>query len=75
MMNGQGMGGFGGMGFTWMLVIGIIFIAVAILLMKGFNSSKPKQSSSSLDSLKERLARGEISEEEYDRLKKKLEEH
>ncbi|GGD13158.1 SHOCT domain-containing protein [Pontibacillus salipaludis] len=75
MMNGQGMGGFGEMGITWMLFIGIILIVAAILLMKAFRSNTSNKSSSSLDSLKERLARGEISEEEYDRLKKKLEEH
>ncbi|KGP90244.1 membrane protein [Pontibacillus chungwhensis BH030062] len=75
MMNGQGMGGFGGMGITWMLLIGIILIIAAIILMKAFNSNTSNKPSSSLDSLKERLARGEISEEEYDRLKKKLEEH
>ncbi|MYL32127.1 hypothetical protein GLW08_05075 [Pontibacillus yanchengensis] len=74
MMNGQGMmGGFFGMGVSWLLIIGIIIVVVA-LLMK-FSSGNQQHSANHQDSLatlKQRLAKGEITEEEYDRLKKKI---
>ncbi len=76
MMNGNGMGGlFGGMGFTWLLIIGIVIIFVAIFFNKKSNNDGERDNkNNSLETLKERLARGEISEAEYDRLKQKLDE-
>ncbi|MFG6114672.1 SHOCT domain-containing protein [Halobacillus sp. MO56] len=79
MMNGGGMnggmGGFFGFGFIWILII-IAIIAIVVWMMKPGSNNKQDHTSSnkSLDTLKERLARGEISEEEYDRLKRKLEQ-
>ncbi|RSL29830.1 SHOCT domain-containing protein [Salibacterium salarium] len=74
MMNGTGMGS-EFYGFFGILII-IAIIAVVVWMMRGANSNHLSQSSSnhSLAILKKRLAKGEISEEEYDRLKKKLEE-
>lgn len=75
MMNGTGMGGgFFGFGFFGILII-LAIIAIIVWMMKGSNnnSSHPSSSNRSLEILKERLAKGEISEEEYDRLKRKLE--
>lgn len=81
MMNGNGMGGmgfFGGMGITWILIIGILIIIAALFFNNRYNQSKDNRGTgdqnNSLDNLKNRLARGEISTEEYDRLKKKLDE-
>ncbi|WP_027445715.1 SHOCT domain-containing protein [Pontibacillus marinus] len=75
-MNGNGMGGFfGGMGITWILIIGILIIIAAIFFNKQSNNSGEKNNQNrSLETLKERLAKGEITEEEYDRLKQKLDE-
>jgi len=75
MMNGNGMRLFGGMGFTWLLIIGILIIIVAIFFNKQSNNNDEKDNNNnSLETLKERLAKGEISEAEYDRLKQKLDE-
>ncbi|WP_349407492.1 SHOCT domain-containing protein [Pseudalkalibacillus sp. SCS-8] len=74
-MNGGMMGGgFFGYGILFILIIlAIIFITVWMF------RSKPKHredhsSETSHETLKRRLAKGEISEEEYDRMKRKLEE-
>ncbi len=75
MMNGNGMGFFGGMGITWLLIIGVLIIFAAIFFNKQSNNSGEKNTKNrSLETLKERLAKGEITEEEYDRLKQKLDE-
>jgi putative membrane protein len=60
---GYGMGVYG-MGFIWVIVIGI-----ALYLFFNQNNNK----SDELQILKNRLANGDINDEEYDRLKKKLE--
>ncbi|WP_240375649.1 SHOCT domain-containing protein [Bacillus piscicola] len=76
MMNGTGMcGGFFGYGFLWIVIIAAI-IAIIVWMRKGSNTTNQSQSSSSrpLETLKERLAKGEITEDEYDRLKRKLEQ-
>ncbi|WP_176140559.1 SHOCT domain-containing protein [Halobacillus salinus] len=73
MMNGNGMGsgffGFGVIGFI--IVVAIILIVIWMMKPK---SSQKSSNSDSLDTLKKRLANGEISEDEYDRLRKKLEQ-
>jgi len=77
MMNGMGgMGFFSGMGITWILIIGILIFIIAALFFKNQSNDKSEtgDENNSLDTLKNRLARGEISTEEYDRLKKKLDE-
>jgi len=71
MMSGNGMGGgFFGFGLISLLIIAAI-IFIVVWMMK---PDKKQTSSDSLETLKKRLAQGEITEEEYDRLKKKLEQ-
>ncbi|WP_082235473.1 SHOCT domain-containing protein [Halobacillus massiliensis] len=74
-MNGGMGGGFFGFGFIGIIII-LAIIAIIIWMMKPSPNDKSKNFSSnkSLDTLKERLAKGEISEEEYDRLKRKLDQ-
>ena len=73
----HGMHGFGGFGwFGWLIVI--VIIVVIVLLIRD-NSSRQhseniRQSQDPLDILKERLAKGEITKEEYRELKKELED-
>lgn len=75
MMNGfGGMGGMGPMGglimlLFWVLIIGgIVWLIVALTRNRGVERS----SSSALDLLKERYARGEINQEEYEQKKRDL---
>ncbi len=80
MMNGGGSGN--GMGPIFfgpgimgtLLVIVIVAIIAIILVLKKRANHNSTSSNKSLETLRERLARGEISEEEYERLKRKLEE-
>ncbi|WP_028784593.1 SHOCT domain-containing protein [Thalassobacillus devorans] len=74
MSGGMG-GGFFGFGFIGIIIM-LAIIAILVWMMKPSSNGKPKNPSSnkSIDTLKERLARGEISEEEYDRMKRKLNE-
>ena len=62
-------GGWMFMGFWWILLI--ITITVFILWISRRNSSVPQQKSA-LDILKERYARGEISKNEFEEMKKDL---
>ncbi|MCA1054044.1 SHOCT domain-containing protein [Rossellomorea aquimaris] len=75
MMNGGGMsGGFFGTGFIFIILI-LAIVAIGFWMMKGKNSERSPnltQQQHSFELLKQRLARGEISEEEYDRLKRKM---
>ncbi|SFP97381.1 SHOCT domain-containing protein [Salibacterium halotolerans] len=75
MMNGTGMMGSGFCVFLGILII-LAIIAVVVWMRRGTGTNHSSQSSSShsLEILKERLAKGEISEEEYDHLKRKLDE-
>ncbi|WP_347861117.1 SHOCT domain-containing protein [Salimicrobium sp. PL1-032A] len=78
MMNGYGMGGgFFGFGLIFLLLFLAIVVIVIWMVKPGGSNNNGTNSSSAdnyEDTLKSRLARGEISEEEYDRLKKKLSE-
>ncbi|SDX43585.1 SHOCT domain-containing protein [Salimicrobium album] len=77
MMNGYGMGGgFFGLGLIFLLlIIAVILIVVWMVKPSGKRSDDDQTSGRNHeDILKSRLARGEISEDEYDRLKKKLDE-
>jgi putative membrane protein len=79
MMNGGGMGGgFFGTGFLFIILI-VAIVSVFVWMMRTKtprNENKPTQNSNrhTLDLLKERLAKGEITEEEYERLKRKIDE-
>lgn len=70
MMPGMGIIGM----IFWIVILGLLFYGLYLLIAK--ISGKPKETSpdNSLRILKERLARGEINEEEYERLRKILEE-
>ncbi|MGI8314557.1 SHOCT domain-containing protein [Halobacillus mangrovi] len=75
MMNGNGMGGgFFGFGFIGLLIIVAIILVIVWMMKPNGTDKSSSKNSDSLETLKKRLANGEISEEEYDRLKKKLED-
>jgi putative membrane protein len=63
-------GGYGGW-FMWLLLI-ILFIVLIYLLARP-ESKGPCSGEKSMDILKKRYAKGEISKEEFDRIKKDLE--
>ncbi|WP_379970475.1 SHOCT domain-containing protein [Ectobacillus sp. sgz5001026] len=71
--------GFGGYGGSWVMM-GIMFLFLVILVVifvVGFKNMQktwklPNNETNAIDILKERLAKGEITEEEYDRLQQKL---
>ncbi len=74
MMGGYGMGGFGFGGIfmiLWWILI-IIGIVVLVKWLLGSNSSFGGGSGRALDILKERYARGEIDEQEYQKKKQDL---
>ncbi|SES26323.1 SHOCT domain-containing protein [Salipaludibacillus aurantiacus] len=74
MMNGEPGGGFFGFGFfTLLLIIAVIALIIWMVIPKKSTGTFNNSGENSLEILKKRLAKGEISEEEYERLKRKLE--
>ncbi|WP_226584002.1 Vpu [Halobacillus litoralis] len=72
MMNGSGMGGgFFGFGLVILIVV-VAIISIVVWMMKP-NKNERSSQQDSIERLNHRLANGDISEEEYDRLKKKIE--
>ncbi|WP_070119560.1 SHOCT domain-containing protein [Bacillus marinisedimentorum] len=74
-MGGGGMmnGGWGMTGGWFVPLLVVILIAVGIMYFMRNNDGNRKQNQSgSLDILKERYAKGEITEEEFERKKAKL---
>jgi putative membrane protein len=66
--------GYGGM-FMWMIVL-VVLVAVVIYWLVRGDKSKTKdqpQGETALDILKKRYARGEITKDEFERMKKDLE--
>jgi len=63
------------MGFGWLFGLAII-IVLALLIIKMFNQrvSAHDKEKTSLDILKERYAKGEIDEEQFEKQKQKLKE-
>ncbi|MCW4043539.1 MAG: SHOCT domain-containing protein [Candidatus Bathyarchaeota archaeon] len=64
-----------GMGFMWIWVIIFIVIILAgvYFFSEGFKQERaPQRSTSSLEILKQRYAKGEITEEEFKKIKKEL---
>lgn len=75
MMHGANWYGNGMFGFSFFgLIILIGLIILVVWVVKNGSSEKSNQGNTALDTLKIRLAKGEITEEEYDRLKNKLKE-
>jgi putative membrane protein len=72
-----GFGGFGGIGmifgfiFFIAIVIGVILLIVWLVRRSGY-SVADKTSTRSLEILKERYAKGELSKEQYENMKKEL---
>ncbi|HEY4662967.1 MAG TPA: SHOCT domain-containing protein [Candidatus Humimicrobiaceae bacterium] len=77
MMWGWPMMGFGGFGmifgfiFFVAIVIGVIFLIVWLIRRSGYGTAD-KTSAHSLEILKERYAKGELSKEQYENMKKEL---
>lgn len=69
MWEGHGFGG-GFMGFFWLIVLVLIVWAVIALAKSG--SSTDSRPQKPIELLKERYARGEISQEEYETMRKDL---
>jgi len=61
-----------GMGWVYQLIILILFFLVVYWLVK--DSGNKGRNESALDVLKRRLASGEITEKEYHRIKKEIQE-
>lgn len=72
-MMGFGYGMMGGFGIIPLLLIALIIYAVVKLVQgSNGNSNTGKQGNDALDILNQRFANGEISEEEYNKMKKIL---
>ncbi|MDP2655325.1 MAG: SHOCT domain-containing protein [bacterium] len=67
---GNMMGWFGG--GIMMIVFWALFIALIVWVVREFGGKNSKSSSNALDILKERYAKGEISKEEFDSMKKDI---
>ena len=63
------------MGSEWIWIIAIVIVLAVIgviAVIKAISKTIPSNQKKRLDVLKDRLARGEISKEEYDKLKNEL---
>ena len=65
-------------GLLWFILVilpmvGIIFLILYIVIRETSHPGKTESQSKALEILKERLAKGEITQEEYQKLKKELE--
>ncbi|SNX52681.1 putative membrane protein [Thermoanaerobacterium sp. RBIITD] len=75
MMNGWGYGGNFIWGLIWMIVeIGLVIGAIYFIVSLFQNNKGGYRKNDAMEILRERYARGEISEEEYLERKKNLEE-
>ncbi len=64
------------LGSEWLTIIFMVIMLVAVIgtiaVIKAISKKIPSNEKKLLDVLKDRLARGEISKEEYDKLKNEL---
>lgn len=75
MMDGWGSGsGMIFMGLFWLLILALLITLIWFLIQKGAGSSQSSNDDSPLEILKKRYARGEISEEEYRKMKKEIDQ-
>jgi putative membrane protein len=66
--------GYGGM-FMWIIILIVVGLVVYFIVRgQKTKGQKPTQNESHLDILKQRYAKGDITKEEYERIKKDLEE-
>ena len=74
-MMGPGMMGYGYLGFGWLfqILILVMFFLVVWWMLRSNGIFGYKCNESASDILKKRLAKGEISLEEYNKLKKEIE--
>ena len=78
-MMGFGMG-FGGLGILFMLIFWVVVIGLGVWLLANLfpkistNTSPQNAPDSPVEILKRRYARGEISREEYERMRQELEQ-
>ena len=74
--DGDHMGDWGGGWWIAMVFMMVIFwaavIAVVVWAVRGFGGPREQQHKTPLDIARERLAEGEISEEEFERIKRQL---
>ncbi|MBI2135477.1 SHOCT domain-containing protein [Candidatus Woesearchaeota archaeon] len=68
MMNLMG-GGIMGFGFLFMLLFWGLIIWIAVTFINGFSTSKDENS---LDIIKKRYAKGEITKKQYEQMKKEI---
>ena len=70
------MHGYGGMGLgmAWYWIFGVLIVVAAVwLIARSFSQNSPdRQNKSALDILKERYARGEIDDKEFEEKKSHL---
>jgi len=77
MWNGYGYGGWGWggmllMGIFWVVVIGLIIWGITRMGRHSYVTHSGQSSNNALDIAKERYAKGEIDQQEFDKLKKNL---
>ena len=72
MMGGWHMMGFGGV-FMWLIIILVVGLVIYFLLRET-GSEKEKTGDEAMEILKKRYARGEITKEEFEEMKKQLRE-
>ena len=78
MMNGgSGMmsGGMVGFGFLVLILLVLIVLVLVWMFRPSTKHSSRTKSGTASERLDQRLANGDISEEEYDRLKRKINDH
>ena len=67
-MNGMGFMGFG---WLWTIILIIIIFVAIYYFTAGFKQNSTQTHTNAIDILKQRYAKGEITEEEFHKMKKK----
>lgn len=72
------MGGFGwfgpGLGWLFMILVWVLVVAGIVALIKWLGSSTTQRGETPLEIFKARYARGEIGKQEYERMRRELQE-